>query len=51
MNALANAAPPPAYRMSLAVLLRGYAHPTRDAEIRDPQGAVFSVSQYSPPSG
>ncbi len=24
---------------------------TRDAEIRDPQGAVFSVSQYSPPSG
>lgn len=24
---------------------------TRDAEIRDPQGAVFSVSQYSPSSG
>ena len=24
---------------------------TRDAEIRDPQGAVFTVSQYSPPSG
>jgi uncharacterized protein len=23
---------------------------TRDAEIRDPQGAVFTVSQYSPPS-
>ena len=24
---------------------------TRDAQIRDPQGAVFTVSQYSPPSG
>ena len=24
---------------------------TRDAEIRDPQGAVFTLSQYSPPSG
>ena len=24
---------------------------TRDAAIRDPQGAVFTVSQYSPPSG
>jgi uncharacterized protein len=24
---------------------------TRDAKIRDPQGAVFTVSQYSPPSG
>jgi uncharacterized protein len=24
---------------------------TRDAQIRDPQGAVFTVSQYTPPSG
>jgi uncharacterized protein len=24
---------------------------TRDAQIRDPQGAVFTLSQYSPPSG
>ena len=35
MNALANAVRTPAYRMNLAVLLRGYAHPTRDVEIRD----------------
>ena len=35
MNALANAVRTPAYRMDLAVLLRGYAHPTRDVEIRD----------------
>ena len=24
---------------------------TRDAEIRDPQGAVLTLSQYSPPAG
>jgi hypothetical protein len=24
---------------------------TRDAQILDPQGAVFTVSQYAPPSG
>jgi len=24
---------------------------TRDARIRDPQRAVFTVSQYTPPSG
>jgi predicted enzyme related to lactoylglutathione lyase len=24
---------------------------TRDAQIRDPQGAVFTLSQYSPASG
>jgi hypothetical protein len=24
---------------------------TRDAQIRDPQGAVFTVSQYTPPAG
>jgi UDP-N-acetylmuramoyl-L-alanyl-D-glutamate--2,6-diaminopimelate ligase len=35
MNAMANAVRAPSYRMSLAALLRGHAHPLRDVEIRD----------------
>jgi UDP-N-acetylmuramoyl-L-alanyl-D-glutamate--2,6-diaminopimelate ligase len=35
MNAMANAVRAPSYRMSLAALLRGHAHPVRDVEIRD----------------
>src|SRR6476619_1091412 len=35
MNAVVNALRAPVYRMSLSALLRGYAHPTRDVEIRD----------------
>ncbi|HET6582584.1 MAG TPA: UDP-N-acetylmuramoyl-L-alanyl-D-glutamate--2,6-diaminopimelate ligase, partial [Nannocystaceae bacterium] len=35
MNAIADAVRAPSYRMSLAALLRGHAHPLRDVEIRD----------------
>jgi UDP-N-acetylmuramoyl-L-alanyl-D-glutamate--2,6-diaminopimelate ligase len=35
MNALASQVRIPSYRMSLAALLRGHAHATRDVEIRD----------------
>ena len=40
-----------AERLGATVLSTTDSDWTRDAEIRDPQGAVFSVSQYSPLSG
>jgi predicted enzyme related to lactoylglutathione lyase len=36
-------------RLGGAVLTRGDTEWTRDALVRDPQGAVFTVSQFAPP--
>jgi hypothetical protein len=36
-------------RLGGAVLTRGDTEWTRDALVRDPQGAVFTVSQFTPP--
>ena len=40
-----------AERLGASVLSTTDTNWTRDAQLRDPQGAVFTVSQYAPPSG